>query len=125
MARHRLTDEQWDLIEHLFGPKAKTGRPRADARIMIDGILWILNTGAPWRDLPDEFGPHTTVWHWFDRWNSDGTLATILSTLQASFAQAEAFDSELWCVDGTVVRAARCCGGGAKKTIPTSHAITH
>jgi transposase len=125
MARHRLTDEAWELIEHLFPKRAATGRPPADRRTIFEGILWILHTGAPWRDLPDEFGPWSTVWEWFDRWNHDGTLTTILSSLQAAHVEAGQIDSDLWCVDGSVVRAARCCGGGAKKAIPRSQLITH
>ncbi len=52
MARHKLTDEAWDLIKHLFPKRAETGRPPVDRRLVFDGILWILRTGAPWRDLP-------------------------------------------------------------------------
>jgi len=44
---------------------------------MIDGILWILNTGAQWRDLPGAFGGKATVWEHFDRWNADGTLDAV------------------------------------------------
>ena len=82
---------------------------------MVDGILWIKRTGSPWRDLPEEFGKWGTVWDLFDKWNSDGTLDEILFRLRTNFAD---FDSELWCVDGTTVRAARCATGGGKKGIP-------
>ena len=58
MHRHQLTDEQWSIVEPLIPKKhARTGRPPADRRQMLDGIMWILRTGAPWRDLPDRFGP--------------------------------------------------------------------
>jgi len=69
MLRHRLTDEQWDIIADLFTSTATTGRPPRDRRQVFDGILWILNTGVPWRDLPNEFGPWSTVWDLFDAWN--------------------------------------------------------
>src|SRR5690606_6494822 len=69
MARHRLTDEQWALIEQLFPALARTGRPPANRRTTFEGILWILTTGAPWRDLPEEFGAWTTVWGWFRKWS--------------------------------------------------------
>lgn len=111
MLRHRLTDEQWKLIADLFPPPNRMGRPRNSARDTIDGILWILNTGAPWRDLPPEFGSKSTVWRHFDRWNADGTLQAVLDRLRAGIK----IDSELWCVDGTTVRAARCAVGGGKK----------
>lgn len=125
MARHKLTDDEWECIKDLFPPPAKTGRPRTDPRCMVNAILWILRTGAPWRDLPEEYGPHTTAWDHFDKWNADGTLDKILEVLRASFIEAGEIDNELWCVDGTVVRAARCANGGGKKTIRTSLQTTH
>ena len=120
MLRHRLTEEQWKFIADLFPPPKRMGRPRSDARDMIDGILWILNTGAQWRDLPPAFGPKSTVWDHFDRWNTDGTLQAVLDRLRAN---AE-IDDELWCVDGTTVRAAKCAAGGGKKGIQTSPTTT-
>ena len=124
MARHRLPDKQWKLIEKIFPEPAATGRPRADPRKMVDGILWRLRTGSPWRDLPEEFGPWETVFKHFDKWNSDGTLDKIKQTLLSKIVDADGVDTELWCVDGTIVRAARCAGGGGKKGIPTNRKIT-
>lgn len=120
MHRHRLTDERWSLISDLFAPPKSTGRPRSDPRTIVDGILWIMNTGAPWRDLPPEFGPKSTVWDHFNRWNNDGTLQAIVERLRNHVE----IDQELWCVDGTVVRAAKCAAGGGKKGIPTSRTTT-
>lgn len=120
MTRHRLTDEQWALISDLFSPPQSTGRPPRDRRDIMDGILWILHTGAPWRDLPEVFGPWATVWDLFDTWNADGTLEKILVRLR----QAHAIDSELWCIDGSVVRAARCASGGGKKGLDTNRKTT-
>ena len=125
MARLLLTDDQWDLIKDAFPEPAATGRPRRDPRTVVDGIFWILRTGSPWRDLPEEFGPWQTVWRLFDQWNSDGTLSEILHRLQAAFVGAGEIDQELWCIDGTIVRAARCAGGGGKKGIPKNRLITH
>ena len=115
MLRHRLTDEQWARIEDIFPAPARTGRPPRDRRLIVDAILWILRTGAPWRDMPEEFGPWGTVWDLFDKWNADGTLDQILSRLQAERIDAGQLDDQLWCVDGTVVRGARCAAGGGKK----------
>ena len=120
MLRHRLTDEQWDLIGDLFAPPKRTGRPPRDRRTIMDGILWILRTGSPWRDLPDDFGPWATVWDLFDTWNDDGTLCAILNRLRGQVN----IDEQLWCVDGTIVRAARCAAGGGKKGIPRNLRIT-
>ena len=106
-------------------PSATTGRPPRDRRQVLDGILWILRTGAPWRDLPEEFGPWRTVWHPFDKWNGDGTLDRILDRLRSAHFDAGAIDHDLWCIDGTIVRAARCASGGGKKGIPRNQLITH
>lgn len=124
MTRHRLTDTEWAAIEDLFPSPARTGRPRRHRREIVDAIFWILRTGAPWRDLPEEFGPWATAWDLFDTWNTDGTLDQILSRLQAFRIDAEEVDGELWCVDGTIVRAARCAAGGGKKGIPRNPRTT-
>ena len=125
MVRHRLTDDQWECIAHLFPAPAQTGRPPRDRRTIVEGIFWILRTGAPWRDLPEEFGAWQTVWEWFDRWNDDGTLDKILGQLRAAHIEAGEIDQELWCVDGSSIRAARCAAGGGKKGIPRSLQTTH
>lgn len=125
MTRHRLTDEQWESIVDLFPAPASTGRPPRDRRTILEGILWILRTGSPWRDLPEEYGPWGTVWDLFDKWNSDGTLDKILGRLRALRIDAGEIDEDLWCIDGTVVRAARCAAGGGKKGIPRSLKTTH
>ena len=92
---------------------------------MVDAILWILRTGAPWRDLPEEFGPWATAWDYFDRWNADGTLDEILHRLRAAHVDSASIDDQLWCIDGTSVRAARCASGGGKKGTRKSLATTH
>ncbi len=124
MVRHRLTDEQWKLIGDIFPLPANTGRPPRDRREILDGIFWILRTGAPWRDLPKEFGPWKTVWDLFDAWNSDGTLDEILHRLRAARIDAGEVDDELWCIDGTTIRAARCAAGGGKKGTPRNRLTT-
>ena len=120
MIRHRLTDEQWELIADLFGPPKRMGRPPRDRRKIMDGILWILRTGSPWRDLPEALAPWQTAWDLFNRWNQDGTLERILERLRLK----QQLDPELWCIDGTIVRAARCASGGGKKTIRTNRTTT-
>jgi transposase len=126
MSRHRLTDEQWELIADVFPQAARTGRPPTDRRQVMDAILWILRSGAPWRDLPeDDFGPWETVYGLFNAWNANGKLDEILHRLQASAIDADQIDDQLWCIDGTIVRAHRCAGGGGKKTIRKNLLITH
>jgi transposase len=125
MLRHRLTDDEWEMIRDVFPPPAATGRPRADRRLVVDGIFWILRTGAPWRDLPEEFGKWQTAWDLFDKWNDAGLWDEILERLRAAKVDAGDIDRDLWCIDGSVVRAARCAAGGAKKGTPKSLLTTH
>ncbi len=79
MERHELGDEQWALIEDLF-PKngKKAGRPWSEHRRILNGMFWILGTGAPWRDLPRRYGPWQTVHRRFSRYRRDGTFDRIL-----------------------------------------------
>jgi transposase len=121
VVRLALTDKQWDRISDLFPEPAATGRPPVDRRLIVDGIFWILRAGSPWRDLPAEFGPWQTVWRLFDQWNGDGKLDEILTRLRAEQFQGA---DDLWCVDGTAVRAARCAAGGGKKRIRRNRLIT-
>ncbi|QDU94510.1 transposase [Lignipirellula cremea] len=66
--RHCLTDEQWDLIADLVEAEPKaTGRPPKDRHTIVNGIFWILRTGAPWRDLPKRFGKWQTVYDHFNK----------------------------------------------------------
>lgn len=115
MARDRMSDDAWEQIADAFSPPAAVGRKRKDPRDMVDGILYVLRTGCPWRDLPEEFGPWQSVYHWFNAWNGDGTLDEVLHRLVAAHVDVGAIDEDLWCVDGTHVRAARCAAGGGKK----------
>ena len=123
MVRHRLTDEQWNLISGVFPPPKSTGRPPTDRREVVDAILWILRTGSQWRDLPSEFPPWKTVWHLFDQWNANGILDEVLDCLRAARVDLGKLDGTLWCVDGTSVRAARCTSGGGKKGTRRNPAI--
>jgi transposase len=114
--RHALTDEQWQLIEPLI-PKstARTGRPPKDRRLMLDGIFWVLATGAPWRDLPERFGPWQTVYDHFSKWRKAGVFAAVVEALQVKLDKDGLIDWDLWCVDGASVRASRAAAGADKK----------
>lgn len=117
--RHALTDRQWKRIEHLFEEKPRRGRPWRDHRTMIDGMLWILKTGAPWRDLPERFGPWQTVFDRFNRWRKDGTFDRIVAHLQRDLDREGQIDWSAFCIDATSVRASRSASGAAKKGIQT------
>jgi transposase len=116
MKRHELTDEQWELVGPLIPRRtARTGRPAKDPRVMLNGIFWILGTGAPWRDLPERFGPCQTVHRYFSDWRRAGVFAQIVEALQVKLDAQGLIDWELWCVDGASVRAARAAAGAEKK----------
>jgi transposase len=126
--RHSLTDEQWQEVESLV-PRgtARTGRPASDPRLMLDGIFWVLATGAPWRDLPERFGPWQTVYDRFSKWRRSGVFDRIIEALQIKLDKDGLIDWELWCVDGANVRAARAAAGADKKVsrdTPTSPRTT-
>jgi transposase len=83
MARDIITNEQWKRLRPLLPPqKPKTGRPAKNHRVVVNGILWLMRTGAPWRDLPTEYGPWQTVASRFYRWRRAGVWEHILQTLQ-------------------------------------------
>ena len=116
LKRHQLTDEQWFLVEaDIPTSKARTGRPRRDPRLMLDGIMWVLATGAPWRDLPERFGPWQTVYDHFRNWRKSGVFERILAALQIKLDREGLIDWDLWCVDGASVRASRSAAGAGKK----------
>jgi transposase len=120
MRRHEVSDQEWELLKELLPPRKRPGRPPADARKMLNGMLWILNTGAPWRDLPERYGPWRTVYDRFNLWSRDGTLDRVLAKLQLRLDAKGLIDWDLFCIDGSVVRASRAAAGARKKTGPAS-----
>ncbi len=118
--RHELTDEQWQQLEPLLPPqKPPTGRPALDHRQVLNGIIWILRTGAPWRDLPERYGKWQTVYSRFRRWRQAGVWERVLSQLQQQADEAGSLSWEIHYVDATIVRAHQHAAG-AKKTGPTT-----
>jgi transposase len=83
-------------------------------------MFWILRTGAPWRDLPERYGPWRTVYDRFSLWSRDGTFDRIVSHLQADLDAQGRIDWELFCIDGSSVRASRSAAGARKKSAPGS-----
>lgn len=71
MSRYDLTDFEWRVIEPLI-PNKPSGVPRLDDRRVLNGIFWVLPSGAPWRDLPERFSPRTTCYNRFARWRKAG-----------------------------------------------------
>jgi hypothetical protein len=69
--RYELCDKEWSIIRPML-PKKPRGVPRVDDRRVLNGIFWVLRSGAPWRDLPVIYGPHTTCYNRFVRWRRAG-----------------------------------------------------
>ena len=112
MGRHGLTDREWARLEPLLPPKPSTGRPPKDRRLILDALLWLGKTGAPWRDLPEQFGPWRTVATRFYRWTRAGLWDRLLAELRRIADANGGIDWEVHMVDGTSVRAHRCAAGG-------------
>lgn len=79
-----LTDAQWALIQPLLPTPEHRGRPRADDRRTLNGILYVLRTGCRWRDLPKQYGVSSTCWRRLERWLADGTWERVWRTLLAT-----------------------------------------
>lgn len=115
MARHALTDAQWARLQPLLPPPPHgRGRPRRDDRTIVEGILWRLATGAPWRDLPDRFGSWKTVYSRFRRWQRAGVWDRVRAALQAAADARGEVDWSAHFLDGTTIRA-HPHAAGAKK----------
>jgi transposase len=113
--RADLTGAQWAVLEPLLPRGEKPGRPRKwELRLLIDGIRWRTRIGAPWRDVPERYGPWESVYGLFRRWQRDGSWARILTLLQA---RADAAGLITWevSVDSTVARAHQHAAGARKK----------
>jgi transposase len=114
MARYELTDAQWEILKGLF-PAQKRGGRWLDHRTTLNGMLWILRSGAPWRDLPERYGKWQSVYHRFSRWRRDGTFDRILKALRIRLDKQGKIDWDLWLVDGTSIRASKSAAGARKK----------
>jgi len=111
--RYELTEKQWDkLKDYLPGQKGDPGRSAADNRKFINAVMWIARTGAPWRDLPREFGNWSNVHKRFSRWSRNGIWQMIFNTLAIDI------DTEWLMIDSTIVRVHQHGAGaqGGKKS---------
>jgi transposase len=117
MNRHDLTNTQWERLHPLLPPqKPHTGRPAADHRRLRNGMLWILRTGAPWRDLPERYGCWATIASRFYRWRQAGLWARLCAAVPQPADAAGHLDWDIHCVDGTIVRAHQHAAGAHTKS---------
>lgn len=101
MATVHLTDRQWAFIQPLLPPPARTGRPRADDRRTVEGILYVLITGCRWQDLPREYGAPTTVWRRLKRWGEGGIWERIWRAALAALDLQHGLDWSTAFLDGS------------------------
>ena len=110
-SERELTDDQWAaLAPHLPPQRARTGRPAKDHRTVVEGVLWRLRTGAPWRDLHEHFGKWGSVYRQFRRWTVAGVWDVILDALNREGGGLDAVQM----IDSTVVRAHQHAAGAKK-----------
>ena len=118
MIRRELTDVQWVRITNLVpGKKGDRGLAGEDNRLFVDAVLWTLRTGAPWRDLPPEFGHWNSVFVRFNRWSRKGVWESLFKAL------ADDPDFEHLMIDATIIRAHQHAAGakGGLKIRPSAN----
>jgi transposase len=113
ITRGDLTDRQWERLQPLLPPErsGKPGRPYRSHRDVLNGILWVKRTGAPWRDLPERYPPHGTCHGRLTQWQRDGTWERLLQALLAHADATGELDWILAAVDSTTVRAHQHAAG--------------
>jgi transposase len=107
IARFDLSDEEWAIIAPLF-PVQGRGARRGDDRKVLNGVFYILRTGAPWRDLPERYGPRTTVYNRYVRWGHKGVWKAVFDAL------AREVEDSLIFIDSSIVKAHRAAAGSKR-----------
>jgi transposase len=114
--RYELSDSEWSVIDAMI-PNKPRGVPRVDDRRVLNGIFWILRSGAPWRDLPAIYGPRTTCYNRFVRWRRAGIWESIVKALAARH------DAPVQMIDTSMVRVHQhgaCIADGARQALGRS-----
>jgi len=102
-----LSEAEWRLIEPML-PNKPRGVAWVDDRRVINGIFYVLRTGSPWRDLPERYGPYTTVYNRYNRWAKAGVWLAIFETLAARSPQS------MQMIDSSIIRAHQHAAGGKR-----------
>lgn len=121
MKRHALSNTEWEAVKDLAQYKPPRGpEPTPETiRPFLDGICWILATGAPWRDLPPEFGPWESVYTRFRAYIKHGIFDKLMERLQRISSEKGQMKLYLTCIDGTYIRAHRHAAGARQKKLAT------
>lgn len=121
--RHELSESQWQAVESVLPTRKPRGRKPRAARDMLNAMMWILKTGAPWRDLPDRYGAWETVYRRFREWGAQGVIDRVLQRLKLRLDEGGHIDWGTWFVDGSSVRAGADAAGGLKTVLLASRPI--
>ena len=107
MSRGDLTDSEWHILNSLLPDRSDRGPPISDKRRMVNGILWVLRTGAPWRDMPERYGNWNSVFVRFTRWSKIGVWDAAFETLASLGPPGDKEHA----IDSTIVRAHQHAAG--------------
>lgn len=121
--RYELTDEAWARIEPLL-PKQSRGGRWNDHRTTLNGMFWILNSGAQWRDMPERYGKWQSVYDRYRRWTQEGLFDRLLHRLHLELDAQGRIDWSVFDVDGSNIRADRSAAGAGKKGAKQNPATT-
>jgi transposase len=118
MPRLNLRDDQWERIAHLLpGKPGDRGRTAANNRLFVEAVLWMARSGAPWRDLPAEFGLWNSVYQRFARWQKRGVWQRVFTVLAGDGDFEEVF------IDSTVIRVHQHAAGAPKRSCPVDRPL--
>ena len=116
MACDELSEVEWALVApFLPAERGRVGRPSHDNRRVLNGILWVVRSGARWIDVPERYGRWNSVYRRFRRWSQAGVFQALLETLADALAE-----ERLQMIDSTIVRA-HAQAAGAKRGTPIRH----
>ena len=119
--RWELTDEQWAVVERVLRPQRREdnrGRPWHDTRAVLNGVFWVLGTGAQWRELPEKYPPYQTCHRRFQQWIRSGKLEETLKMLARHLHERGRLNLEEAFVDATFASAKK----GASQSVPPAAA---
>ena len=106
--RYDLTDFEWSVVEPLL-PMDRRGPKPKNNRQILNGMFYILRTGCPWRDLPERYGPYTTVYNRFNRWRKAGIWDRMMDAI------VKAHDGKVQMIDSSIVRVHQHASGVKKR----------
>jgi transposase len=121
--RYELSDEGWERLQPVL-PVQKRGGRWNDHRLMLNGIFWVLNSGAPWRDVPERYGHWKTIYGRYRRWTREGFFDRVLKRLHLELDEEGRIDWSQFNVDGSNIRADRSAAGARKKGLKVSPETT-